>query len=157
MQSLWLFFGRTPVKSHGTGVLWECVHYRSLLQIAPEIFTVRHLTIRIMVFQAKLIFYFSLNWIYLISVLVSTVVHCAIFLSIFSEEEKIFITLDSSFLHLLLRLLNQQVLPTHTFEKQWITKMISQVRWYSRWSQWYSDVSQGMVMSKNSRTLHIRR
>lgn len=59
-----------------------------LLQIAPENFTLRHLIIRIMVFQVKLIFYFSLNWIYLISVLVSTVVYCAIFLSIFSALKK---------------------------------------------------------------------
>ena len=89
MQSLWFFFGSIPVKSHGTGVLWEYVHTEVfLLQIAPENFTLRHLIIRIMVFQAKFIFYFSLNWIFLISVLVSTVVYCAIFLFIFSELKK---------------------------------------------------------------------
>lgn len=66
-------------------------------------------------FQNKFIFlnsiFFQLWYIYL-------------FKSIFSEEKKI-VTLDSFFLYLLLKLINQQVLPTHTFRKKQITKKLT--------------------------------
>lgn len=70
----------------------------SLLQIAPENFTLGHLTIRIMVFQAKLIFSFFLNWMYLSNF--SACFSCGIlcyFIIHFLRRRKIFITLDSLF------------------------------------------------------------
>lgn len=44
----------------------------------------------------------------------------------FCQEKKIFIALDSSFLYLLLKLINMSH-STHTFQKQGITKELSQV------------------------------